>query len=262
MPNPRELADEDAASLLAVAAACDQTGALSVTDDRYRTHLRTRGRLLVSGAVGEVEGYAGLVDRAGAAYLTDLFVHPGSRDGGHGRALLAALWDGVTERVTSSSQDPRALSGYARYGAVPRWPLLYLRLPGTAALSVSGVEIAPYADGDAGWSLPLDGLSTVTLASERGSGDAAAVVLRRDGGYRVLRARTPRPEALLDIVADLRSRAGAAGTVTLVVPGPHPALPRLLAEGARIEDLDLWCATAGAVDLVDPVRELPSPALA
>lgn len=262
MPNPRELADEDAASLLAVAAACDQTGVMSVTDDRYRTHLRSRGRLLVSGAVGAVEGYAGLVDRAGAAYLTDLFVDPPSRDAGHGRALLAAMWDGRTERVTSSSQDPRALSGYARYGAVPRWPLLYLRLPGTVSPRASGLEMDPYADGDAGWWLPLDGLSTVTVAAGRGSGDAAAVVLRRADGFRVLRARTPRPDALLDIVADLRGRAGATGAVTLVVPGPHPALPRLLAEGARIEDFDLWCATDGAADLVDPVRELPSPALA
>jgi hypothetical protein len=64
------------------------------------------------------------------------------------------------------------------------------------------------------------------------------------------------------LVAELARRAGASGSVSLVVPGPHPALADVLAMGARVEELDLWCTTPDAVDLVDPEHELPSPALA
>ncbi|MFN8156761.1 MAG: GNAT family N-acetyltransferase [Candidatus Nanopelagicales bacterium] len=254
-PIPRELAPADVPSLLEVAAACEQTGVQSVTDEPYRTYLLTTGRLLVSGEPGAVRGYAGLVERGGAAYLTDLFVHPDARDQGHGRALLAAMWDRRTERVTSSSQDPRALSGYARYGARPRWPLLYLSLPGRSGDSI---ETRSYADGDAGWPVPTEGL--VTASTDDGS--CTAVVHRVGDRMRVLRAVTRDPTTLPALVDGLAGLVGPTGSVGVCVPGPHPALPALLASGARIRDLDLWCATDGAVDVVDPTRELPSPALA
>jgi GNAT superfamily N-acetyltransferase len=260
MPTPRELAPEDADSLVAVVAACGETGVLSMSDARYVEHVRERGSVLVSGDPGAVQGYAGLLDRDGAAYLTDLFVHPDSRDQGHGRALLAAMWDGRPDRVTSSSQDPRALSGYARFGARPRWPLVYLRLSGgrTPAAPVAADE---YATGDAGWHLGLDGLITLSVLAGPGSAATTAVVRQVGDRYRVLRARTPDPRGLPVLVAELSRRAGPGGSVTLVVPGPHPALPDVLALGARVEELDLWCASPGAADLVDPTRELPSPAL-
>jgi GNAT superfamily N-acetyltransferase len=252
-------ADDD--SLVAVATACDQTGVLSVCDARYLDHVRTSGQVLVSGDEGAVEGYAGVIERAGTAYLTDLFVHPDARDRGHGRALLAAAWDGRGSRATSSSQDPRALSGYARFGARPRWPLLYLRLPGGATPSAP-VVVREHEQGDAGWRLGLDGLLTVAVLGGPAR-EAATAVVRRDGDrYRVLRAVTPDPRGLPVLVAELARRAGASGSVSLVVPGPHPALADVLAMGARVEELDLWCTTPDAVDLVDPEHELPSPALA
>ena len=254
-PTPREPSPADVASLLDVAATCEQTGVQSVTDEPYRAHLLASGRLLVSGEPGAVWGYAGLVERGGAAYLTDLFVHPDARDQGHGRALLAAMWDGRAERVTSSSQDPRALSGYARYGARPRWPLLYLSLPGRSG---GGLETRPYADGDAGWPVRTAGLVTASVDD----GACTAVVHRVGDRMRVLRAVTPDPTALPTLVARLAGLVAPTGSVGVCVPGPHPALPAVLASGARIRDLDLWCATDGAVDVVDPTRELPSPALA
>lgn len=261
MPAVRAPLPADHDSLVAVATACDQTGPLSVCEPRYLAHVRAGGEVLVSGEEGAVEGYAGLVDREGTAYLTDLFVHPDARDGGHGRALLAAMWDGRPRRATSSSQDPRALSGYARFGARPRWPLLYLRVPGGGS-PAAPVVVREHEAGDAGWELDLDGLITATVLGGPGRGAATAVV-RRDGEhYRVLRALTPDPRGLPVLVAELGRRAGREGSVTLVVPGPHPALPDVLAMGARVEEIDLWCATPDAADLVDPTRELPSPALA
>lgn len=259
MPPVRALVDADHASLVAVATACDQSGVLSVCAPHYLDHVRGTGEVLVTGPAGAVEAYAGTVPRRGATYLTDLFVHPGARDRGHGRALLAAAWDGRTDRVTSSSQDPRAVSGYARFGARPRWPLLYLSLPGGGPGSSRPVEARDALVGDAGWPLALEGAVTALVDD---GGRAIAVALRSEDRIRILRAGTPEPSALVDVVDRLRADAGVGGSVTLVVPGPHPALGDLLARGARIDDMDLWCATDGAADLVDPTRELPSPALA
>ena len=246
----------DHASLLAVAAACEQTGIQSVTDDAYRAHIASTGRLLVSGEVGAVQGYGGLVERGGAAYLTDLFVHPEARDAGHVRALLAELWGDRRERMTSSSEDPRALSGYARYGARPRWPLLYLRVPGTEIGPAADVEVRDFVAGDAGWLPDQAGLRTVV------AGGATGVVVAQQTGVRLLRAEADDAESFLLLVDALRGRVGPEGAVGLCVPGPHRALPALLERGARIRDLDLWCATDGAADVVDPVRDVPSPSLA
>ncbi len=257
----------DHASLLAVAAACEQTGIQSVTDDAYRAHIASTGRLLVSGEVGAVQGYGGLVERGGAAYLTDLFVHPGARAAGHGRALLAELWGDRRERMTSSSEDPRALSGYARYGARPRWPLLYLRLPGAAADHGKMAQDPTYAvertfeSGDAGWLPDQPGLRTLIVRGDAG-GEATGVVVVQPYGLRLLRAHCDDPSGLLLLAEELARRVGPEGGVGLVVPGPHAALPALLERGARIRDLDLWCATDGATDVVDPVRDVPSPSLA
>lgn len=249
---PRPPDAGDLAPLLAVAAACDQTGPLSVCEPRYLAHLRHRGEVLVSGGPGAVVGYAGLVVDGGASYLTDLFVHPDARGAGHGSALLAAVWDGRRGRAASSSQDPRALASYARYGARPRWPLLYLRLAGLDG----GPEVAERdtTEGDAGWRLGLEGLRTAEVEG------AVAAVLHSTGRRRVLRAATAEPLALIGLVDGLRGAVGSEGVVSLVVPGPHPALPELLARGARVVDLDLWCAADDVADLVDPVHELPSPA--
>jgi hypothetical protein len=239
-----------------VAAACEQTGIQSVTDDAYRAHVASTGRLLVSGEVGTVQGYGGLVDRGGAAYLTDLFVHPEARDAGHGRALLAELWGDRSERMTSSSEDPRALSGYARYGARPRWPLLYLRLPGTQLGPAQDVEARDFVAGDAGWLPDQTGLRTVL-----GDG-ATGVIVAQEYGVRLLRAEADDAASLLLLADALAARVGPGGGVGLCIPGPHAALPALLERGARIRDLDLWCATDGAADIVDPVRDVPSPSLA
>ena len=120
-----------------------------------------------------------------------------------------------------------------------------------------------YAEGDAGWSLGLDGLLTLTVhAGPRAGGcHGRRAPAGRPACACCAHAR-PTPAACRCCSAELGRRAGPDGAVSLVVPGPHPALPDVLAMGARVEEVDLWCATAGAADLVDPTRELPSPALA
>ena len=238
MADVRDLREGDHAAVGAVAVACDQIGPVSASDPRYLAHIRSRGRVAVREESGSVVGYGGVVDLRGTSFLTDLFVAPAARGTGHGGALLEVLWGGRATRATSSSQDPRALAAYARFGAIPRWPLVRLRLPGASVVPQVPVVHEAVTPGDAGWTLELDGTETVhVLAGPRDV--AATAVVRREGDrWTVLRATTPDPRGLAVLVADL------------------------IHAGARIVDVDLWCATPDAVDLVDPTHELPSPALA
>jgi GNAT superfamily N-acetyltransferase len=262
MVHVRDLEVRDLPAVAEIALACNEVGPVSASQPRYLDHVARRGSVVVSGSGRSVEGYGGVVDVQGAAFVTDLFVAPGSRGAGHGRALLDHLWVDDRPRVTSSSQDPRALAAYARFGARPLWPLLYLQVPGADVRPWVPVIHEPAVDGDAGWRLEVDEASTVRVRSAPGTVATTAVVLTRPGRVVVLRAETPDPRGLAVLVADLRSRAGVGGVVEIVVPGPHPGLPDLIQAGARVVDVDLWCASAGAADLVDPTRALPSPALA
>lgn len=262
MADVRDLRETDLAAVGSVALACAQTGPVSASDPRYLAHVSSHGRVAVREDSGSVVGYGGVVDLRGAQFLTDLFVTPGARGGGHGGALLESLWAGGPVRATSSSQDPRALAAYARFGATPRWPLVRLRLPGADVVPQVPVVHDRVAAGDAGWTLDLDGTETVRVLAGPGEVAATAVVRREGDRWTVLRATTPDPRGLAVLVADLRRQAGSAGVVDIAVPGPHPGFADLVGAGARIVDVDLWCATADAVDLVDPVHELPSPALA
>jgi GNAT superfamily N-acetyltransferase len=253
MTRVRPVEPGDRAALVAIAAAVDETGPVSASDPRYVEHLQRHGRFLVAvDSRNEPVGFGGAVPRRGAWFLTDLFVAPEHRGGGHGGALLRQLWSGSTDRVTSSSQDPRALASYARAGARPRWPLVYLHVPGSA-------EQVPEADpegtggpgADVGWDYPHAGELVLRV------GGAVAVADREPEGVVVRRALTPEPSDLVGLVRRTASMAGPTGRVRIVVPGPHPALPDLLGLGAHITDVDLWCATDGAAQQWDPSHELP-----
>ncbi len=262
MVDVRELREPDLDSVARIAAACDQTGPVSASDAGYLRHVADHGSVAVSASGASVVGYGGVVDVRGASFLTDLFVDPAQRGHGHGRALLEHLWVDDRPRVTSSSQDPRALATYARFGAQPLWPLLYLSVPGAAVRPQVPVTHGPAVAGDAGWALDVEGGTTVRVHSGPGEPAAVAVVTLAPGIARVLRAETPDPRALAVLVADLRSRVGEGGTVEVVVPGPHPGLVDVLDAGAHVVDVDLWCASVDGRDVVDPTRTLPSPALA
>ncbi len=264
MADVRDLRDSDAdyAAVAAVARACDESGPLSGASSGYLSHVAQRGRVAVTEHSGSVVGFGGVVGMRGVAFITDLFVTPEHRDSGRGSALLGELWSITGPRATSSSQDPRALAAYARFGARPLWPLLHLRLPGGSVGPAAPVRRATSAAGDADWTLQLDDLTTCTVLSGPGISATTAVVQETPGHISVLRALTPDARGLPVLLAALTSRVAAGGSVDVVVPGPHPALPALLAAGARVLDVDLWCATDDAAGLVDPTRELPSPALA
>ena len=253
----RGVEGRDRDALSAVAHRCEQVGAVSASDSRYVDYISSHGRFVVATRADDIDGFGGVINRSGAEFLTDLFVDPSQRSEGLGSELLASLWNGTAPRVTCASQDPRALALYARFGAIPRWPLLYCEVAGTSNAH-SGTDYAVHETsiGDAGWSLQLDEARTVTTS--RG---ASAVILLSDSTIGVVRMQAPNSESLCGLIATLQGQAGNGGIVSFAIPGPHSATAALLREGARIVDVDLWCSTVAGVDFLNPERDLPSPAL-
>jgi GNAT superfamily N-acetyltransferase len=250
-----------ATALSRCAVACGQIGAVSAENPAYQSFVHDAGRLLLAWLGSEVVGFAGVVERAGASFLTDLFVDPSRQDAGIGRRLLSSVWTDTGPRMTSSSQDQRALALYRSFGLSPVWENLYVEVPGAEGPDLaSGAVIEPASGGDCGWNLELPGLRNITLRSDDGELLASAVFLdvpHERVTIQVLRAVTPQPSALPALVEELRQLAGS-GVVAFNIPRSHPALASL--EDLETVDRDIWCATDSAVSTIDPHRELPSPA--
>ena len=64
-------------------------------------------------------------------------------------------------------------------------------------------------------------------------------------------------DAVLAMLAGLRPEDGQT---VVCLPGPHPAVRPLLAAGWRVAEFDLYMASEPG--LLDPIRAVPSPALA
>lgn len=261
----RPYSQSDATVVSTIAAALGQTGVVSADNPQYVDFISESGAFwLAQRDNAGVVGFAGVVDRDGATYLTDLFVDPNTQSQGYGRALLEAAWGDAPSRMTSSSQDPRALASYVRFGARPLWPHVYLELDGLATTARMEIIATPWAMNDCGWNWSISGMETITLLNHHGELSASAVVMtdtdRESTRLHVLRAITPEPFGLVDLVSHLRSLVGPDGLVQMTIPGPHQALSAILQAGARIMDVDIWCATDDVADVIDPTRDLPSPA--
>jgi GNAT superfamily N-acetyltransferase len=249
----------------------------------YLAHLQAHGFLLVAERDDRLAGYAGLIDRGGVAYLTDLFVDPAYQSTTVGRRLLE--WILPTEpatRCTLASTDHRALALYTRAGMAPRWPILLLEVPVSRLREISSarVEMLP-ADLDdpelhrrdhaaSGRWRPLD--LAFMVRGERGQvfwfttgGDIA--------GYGIIRFAATRPwrpgtvtigpigsataeDARASVLAAVEWTRSRAAVIEMAVPGPHPALKTLLAAGFRIASVETYCASVP--DLIDPSRYLGS----
>jgi GNAT superfamily N-acetyltransferase len=266
----------------AVAAVLEASGETSVWPGipgwPYVEHLVARARVPVAVVDDEIIGMAGSLEigHPDVRFLSDLFVHPDRQDHGAGRALLAAAFAGSAGRLTFSSADPRALGLYLRAGLRPWWPLLYVRIPGSAlgpddpGLAVEPGDVA--ATGH--WSRAWTGMDrTVDFAHYRmlpgGSGQIviadgrpAAIVWsnrRRTAAGRAVDHVSIAPDAdpLSATEAALRGAIGDADELIASIPAPHPAIAGLLDRGARIVDRDQFCASDPT--LLDPERLLPNP---
>ena len=278
----RPAIDADLPAITAILEANDEPVSWpGVPRAPYVEHLLTRPglRLVVAELDGRVAGIASTIEIAGPSrrFLTDLYVDPARQSQGLGRRMLAAAMDGATERMTFSSSDRRALASYIRSGMRPWWPLLYLesdasalgpRSPGegwrsadvaeTVRLSSAWTGIDRTADLAFYASLPEAAGFVITLDGVDAAVGWARRELAEPGRWLDHASIAPDADPIRAAFGILRA-AGAGDRIGAAVPGPHPAVPRLLDAGVRIGGTDTFCATDR--DLVDPTRIFPSPGM-
>jgi GNAT superfamily N-acetyltransferase len=247
----------------------------------YVEHLLSRPglRLVVGELDGTVAGVAGSIEVGGTdrRFLTDLYVDPARQSQGLGTALLRAAMEGAAERMTFSSRDPRALSAYIRAGMRPWWPLLYLECEpavlgghedGVTIRAADVVETARISKAWTGIDRSADFAFYARLPDAAGfavsidGADAAIGWARRElaapGRWLDHASIAPDADSITAAFAILRAAADGE-RLGAAVPGPHPAVARLLEAGARIGDTDTFCATDP--DLLDPGQLFPSPGM-
>src|SRR6266566_339785 len=103
----RAATEADLDSIAAVAIATGQVEEWSGSDPAYMTHLLAEGQVMVAEGADGVTGFGAtrrIGDGPGAVtMLCDLFVDPKFHGLGIGQALLAALWEPGSARMTFSS---------------------------------------------------------------------------------------------------------------------------------------------------------------
>ena len=284
----RAATEDDLAAIAAVAEVTGQVEEWSGSDPAYVRHLLAHGKVLVAeqraaGAQGTVTGF-GATRRIGdgpaaVTMLCDLFVDPGAHGRGTGQALLAALWEPGTPRITFSSLHAHALPLYTRAGLDAWWPLLYLggdvgslpRAPGWTVATTSPEEVAALEAQWTGIDRSADhrawaarpGGRPVT-ARHGGAVLAAGTVAGEDAEYGITHlALSPAGgdgEAVEAVTAVLASQNPPDGSARVYLPAPHPAVRPVLAAGWHVDAMDMFMATDPG--LLDPRRAVPSPAFA
>jgi GNAT superfamily N-acetyltransferase len=279
----RDAAHGDLDAIAAVAVATGQVEEWSGSDPAYVTHLLAEGQVMVAENAGGVTGFGAtrrIGDGPGAVtMLCDLFVDPQFHGLGIGQALLSALWEPGSARMTFSSLHAHAVPVYTRAGLDAWWPLLYLG---------GNVRALPRPDG---WTVTTPSPALVAALEAEWTGTDRAADHRawaaRPGGKPVIARRGARAlaagtvagvgeeygivhlalspaggdgDAVDAIRAVLASLNPPDGRARVCLPAPHPATRPLLAAGWRTDFMDLFMATNPG--LLDPRRAVPSPAMA
>ena len=284
----RAATEDDLAAIAAVAEVTGQVEEWSGSDPAYVRHLLAHGKVLVAeqraaGAQGTVTGF-GATRRIGdgpaaVTMLCDLFVDPGAHGRGTGQALLAALWEPGTPRITFSSLHAHALPLYTRAGLDAWWPLLYLggdvgslpRAPGWTVATTSPEEVAALEAQWTGIDRSADHRAWAArpggqpVTARRGAAVlAAGTVAGEDDEYGIAHlAISPAAgdgDAVDAVLAVLASLDPIGGRARVCLPAPHPATRPLLAAGWHVDFMDVFMATEPG--LLDPRRAVPSPAMA
>jgi ribosomal protein S18 acetylase RimI-like enzyme len=258
----------------------------TTSPDLFAHNVRTGDFHVAEGAEGRLLGFSGAIVRGDIRFLTDLFVRPEAQDQGLGQELLDRAMPADGRRhATLSSRDPRAQALYIRSGMRPRFPhfILEAEAERIRELETDGVEVGP-ADASDPALVAMDAEIGGRLRPEDhadwvGSTTAGVPLwLDRGGehvGYAYVRLRSPaflrHPDWATVAPAGACTDEGAAGVVlaavgwaasrapgvTLGVPGPHPALGRLLDAGFRITYVELFLSSSDE-PFTDPGRYVPS----
>ena len=279
----RDATRGDVDAIAAVAIATDQVEEWSGSDPAYVTHLLAEGRVMVAERAGGVTGF-GATRRLGTGsgavtMLCDLFVDPRFHGHGIGQALLAALWEAGTPRMTFSSLHAHAVPVYTRAGLDAWWPLLYLggnvrvlrRQGGWTVTTPSPAEVAALeaewtgidrAADHRAWAARPGGQPVIARrgAETRAAGTVAGVGAEYGIAHLALSPAAGDGEAADAILAVLASLNPPDGRARVCLPAPHPATRPLLAAGWHIDFMDMFMATSPG--LLDARRAVPSPAMA
>ena len=279
----RPAAASDLAAIARVAEATGQVEEWSGTDPAYVRHLLAHGRVAVAEGRGTVTGF-GASRRIGdgpaaVTMLCDLFVDPRFHGQGTGQALLAALWEAGTPRMTFSSLHAHALPLYTRAGLDAWWPLLYLGGDVRALRGADGWTVAVAAPAEVaaletewtGTDRTADHLAWAArpggrpVLARRGPDTLAAGTVAGEGAeygivHLALAPAATDGEVAGAVLAILASLDPPDGRARVCLPGPHPATRELLTAGWHIDFVDVFMATDPG--LLDPRRAVPSPGLA
>jgi GNAT superfamily N-acetyltransferase len=251
------------------------------------SHEVDTGEMWLAELAGEAVGFAGLITRSGIGFLSEFFVDPRHQSAGVGRALLSrVLSSGARRYCTLSSTDPRALALYVRAGLHPQWP--HFLLTGAAhrlePIDASGARIQAARPDDPSlveWDARIGGRRRPEdHGFWRSDLGALPIWVERAGravGYGYVRPRPPRAGEPASVVigpigseapADAAACVAAAvewgrahgEVIHAAVPGPHPALPALLAAGFRITYVETFAASS--IDaFCDPRTYMPAAGL-
>jgi GNAT superfamily N-acetyltransferase len=278
----RDARESDLAAIAAIAAATGQRDDWGGANPEYVRHLMRHGRVVVAEA-GTVTGFGAAqvlgTGPAAVSMLCDLFVDPAVHGGGQGRAMLSALWDAATRRMTFSSLHAHAIPLYTSFGLDAWWPLLYLHGIAGSVTGPAGWTVAAASPDEVGrlehgwtgidrtadhraWAVRTGG-ATLT-ASRAGQVLATGTVAGPPDDFGLVHlalAPVADDRDTADAVLAMLALIGTRGQVVHAsLPGPHPAVRPLLAAGWRVDEFDLFMATEPG--LLDPVRAVPSPAQA
>ena len=221
----------------------------------YCRYLIRSGHLVVAEQGGRVVGFGGAIDVAGARLLSDLYVHADWHGKGVGGAVLGAVLDGASERLTFASNDPATIPLYTRAGMLCRWPLL--TLGGAAAglseshllaREVDALDAASVERGITGIDRVADHLYWHSRAGSHavaleldGSVTAVGALLVSDGGCRIEHLAAHEGFELAAVAA--LARWSRATSVQLYVPGDRELAVHLLQRGLRVTDTGLHMST-------------------
>ena len=250
----------------------------------FRHELET-GEMYVVEKEHRVVAFAALLTRSSIAYLSEFFVRPGCQSSGIGQRLLRHILPVARySYCTLSSSDPRAIALYIRAGMCPQWPNFLLRANGVK-LDKLPVDEVEAIEGEAGdpvfvdWDAVASGryrpvehaywlqeAGAVPLWFQRGDERVGYgyVQMRNAGSLWYPSAITIGPigvrtagEALPCVSAAVRWATRQADIVRIAVPGPHPALARLLEAGFKIGYTEMFVSSA-VEPFLDARRYIPA----
>jgi GNAT superfamily N-acetyltransferase len=236
------------------------------------------GQTVVAVEDDQLSGFAVGFERDGTWFLGEFFVRPDVQSRGAGQALLASIQPEGIPCATMTTGDYRAQALYARAGMTPLWPSFNLRAeisglkrPEVDARAIEMTAVSPsllaWDSTISGRQRPkdlaflIDGWQGALLWIERNGVRIGYAGIARRGGGRIsigpvgVRLAADATAAVLATIV-WASRNDELRTITIDVPGHHPALRALLDCGFRIQDQNLFCAS-GSSRFGDPTRYLP-----